>query len=424
MACLAGIFIVYVGQSFSPLRLDTDSIMYMHMAHSASEGDGFTVLGHRVYYPSGYPAILSILHSLGLASSFMFVFTNVVFMFLGAGAFSWLFHQNHSLSKVEGTAVVILFTLSFVTIKHTTLIVSEATYFFFSAMALLLLEQAKITSPRRWPYLILATGFVTEAIWVRTVGISLIPALLFAIINPSCQFNALRLFKYKKVSLSLMVGCVAIGVLLWSSIKEAPYINMILALMRQSVTNSSAGEAVLLHATWKISEISQSFLNIPATRVPNGLMPAVYLAGVPLVFFMIRGIGERLNKLRCTDIYFLTYATIILTWHYFDTRFWLPVLPFLFMYTLLGLKQYWHLRLIRFGTISWISVYCLMGIAAMGYSSFLSFSGTRFAEIYGDGTYRNTYRAAFFGKNAVENGDIIDNGYRVLKWYDPRAKGN
>ena len=137
------VFIVYLIQGLSPLRINSDSAVYLHMARSAWLGNGFTVLGGNVHLPSGYPAALALFHSIGLATPFVFVFLNAIFLLCGSLIFYHLFQRTYGLNKIEGLCLVLMTFLCFVSLKDTVLTMSEPMYYFISSLALFSLGSVK-----------------------------------------------------------------------------------------------------------------------------------------------------------------------------------------------------------------------------------------------------------------------------------------
>jgi len=80
---LAILAFAFVLQIFTPLRLNTDAVTLLSMAESAAHGGAFLEDGERTVFPTGYPALLSVLLRLGLAHSWVIVSLNMVFLFLG-----------------------------------------------------------------------------------------------------------------------------------------------------------------------------------------------------------------------------------------------------------------------------------------------------------------------------------------------------
>ena len=67
----------------SPLRLNTDATVFLSLAQSFLEGDGFVFEGRITHFPVGYPLIVATLDRIGIASSATFISVNI--LSVGAG---------------------------------------------------------------------------------------------------------------------------------------------------------------------------------------------------------------------------------------------------------------------------------------------------------------------------------------------------
>jgi hypothetical protein len=68
------------------------------------------------------------------------------------------------------------------------------------------------------------------------------------------------------------------------------------------------------------------------------------------------------------------------------------------------------------------ALYVAMGIVAMGYSTWLTFSGPKFPERYGDGRLTATYRLFLFDQPPAAGEELNADGLRVLRRYGGRDK--
>ncbi|HYA23864.1 MAG TPA: hypothetical protein VEF05_06870, partial [Terriglobales bacterium] len=91
--------------------------------------------------------------------------------------------------------------------------------------------------------------------------------------------------------------------------------------------------------------------------------------------------------------YLIAYTALILPWPFTDPRFWLPVMPFVFLAIAEGIAFVFR-RVPQFSlAVPYVIAFCVLGFGALGYSTWLTFSGPRFSERYGDGLLRTAYQA-------------------------------
>jgi hypothetical protein len=76
--------------------------------------------------------------------------------------------------------------------------------------------------------------------------------------------------------------------------------------------------------------------------------------------------------------------------------------------------------LLRPAIFAYCSLYCLLGLVALGYSTRLTFAGRRFPDLYGDGTLRPTYRLVFLGEPPKNADDISQEAVYLLHRYEWR----
>ena len=421
---LVVVFIVYLIQGLSPLRINSDSAIYLHMARSAWLGNGFTVLGGHVHLPSGYPAVLALLHAIGLATPFVFVSLNSIFLLCGSLVFYHLFRRTYCLNQVEGLCLILMTFFCFVSLKNTVLTMSDTMYFFVSSLALFGLHSTKGSQRGRWGTVVLSLILVSEAIWVRTVGIALIPPVIFVMLISNGQFNAKKLIRNKKALGFCFFLSLAVVVIAYSFRGYTSYENITFDLFFESVAETNLSEALITHFILKVSEICQILLNVPISLLPDWLKIPFLGAGVLLLCLVARGFSTHLSKICCLEVYFISYSSIIMIWHYEDPRFWLPVLPFLLLFLYRGLSITSYMAIHKFGLISWVAIYVGMGFIALAYSTHLTFSGAHFPDRYGGGAYKDIYRSAFAGREFANDPKDMSLKFELLKLYEPRAKIN
>jgi len=131
---------------------------------------------------------------------------------------------------------------------------------------------------------------------------------------------------------------------------------------------------------------------------------------LPYVGFMVLllalgGLVARRRNAGPTEAFMISYMCILFAWPYYDARFWLPVIPLLIAYSELSVKR---IRVPK----SVVTIYCLVfvvfGLAAIAYSTRITFAGSRFPDRYGDGSLRPTYCAAFHSCPDAGNTKKVD----------------
>ncbi len=110
-------------------------------------------------------------------------------------------------------------------------------------------------------------------------------------------------------------------------------------------------------------------------------------------------------------------------WPYYDTRFWIPLLPVfsLALWCWLGdllLKG----KKVRLCVLGVLGCHILLGIMALAFSTRISLAGNRVSEYFGEETTRMTYREALRNGLPVEAGLVHPGKVRILQVFEPLTK--
>ena len=171
----------YLIQLASPLRTNTDATQFLDLAASASDGAGFVVDGKPSHFPPGYPLVLAALDRVGLACSASFIGLNLLALAAGLAATAYVLRRSLGLGTLPLLVIANLTLLCWVLIKHVTLPLSDIPYFGLAQGCLALLTwAADRPRPQRIRGIGLGLSLALAAITVRTVGISLLPGIMFA----------------------------------------------------------------------------------------------------------------------------------------------------------------------------------------------------------------------------------------------------
>jgi hypothetical protein len=421
---------VYLLQMFSPLRLTRDSVVYLQMAVSAVNGEGFLAHGERTRYPPGYPALLTLLLKTGLAASWSFVGLNCIFLALGLIGSFVIYRQALKLSTWVALLLCCLALLNWVFIKHMSLPLSDVPYFGVSLASLALLVLVEHSSVTHRKLIIVTTlVLIMIAISIRTLGIAIIPSLIWVTIskynaNRKCILMATEYTNRRSIQIilyatfaSLILGLAF--VLMWQS-----------RYFYEATSKYNLMEKVNLIPLvmdYRLNELGSIAVNIPRNKLPFPLAFAhgIYSAsGLILAGVLAYTIWLRRADLQSIDIYMVSYLAVLAFWPHFDSRFWLPVIPLLAAY--FGFlvcrfdrvfSKFSALRILIVLYLCWLS---LTGLTALAYSTRISLAGSEFPALYGKGDFLQTYLAAF-GK-VHDPASVNQDALNLLKIYEPRTK--
>ena len=424
--------IVYCLQIFSPLRINTDAYRLLSMAVSASEGQGYLVDGQPDQFPNGYPFVVKTLLLAGYANSAALVALNLFFYAVG---FLVLWAWSASLAGRTVASVALLWVAtSWLLIKHATIPLSDAGYFCFSLATLYCLW--KFYNNRffsAWPWLLTAFFGIFLSLQFRTVGITLLPTLAATLaFHPDLRLFWSGLIKLRvKIAWMLFATFVIGSVCLAWLCKTEWFVSQFSAKGSYFQSMSGYYERQGLvgflgrNLGFRICEMGELALNVPENKLVV-FRPVFFVAG--LAAWAVVGIGcINLAKRGFFPLagYMVFYLGLMVFWPYYDTRFWIPLLP-VFSLAVWGwlAKVASDRRLLRMGLVVLLACHILLGFVALAFSTRISLAGDRVGEFFGEETTRMTYREALRSGLPVDDMLVHAGKVRILRAFEPMAKKN
>ncbi len=363
--------ICFVLQIFSPLRLNTDATVLLSMGESAAQGGGFSDGGQKTVFPPGYPTLLAILLREGLAHSWVIIGLNVVFLSVGLfAAYSLLIREFF-----EDQAVVLMicsfFLLSYVVVKHFTIPLTDVPFFCISMSCIAVTSQTT-NMDSNWRFAIL-TGtawlLAVTAITVRSIGVALLPPLVFTLVS-SPPFKLLL----ERLSLRTKMVVVMIAVFVGAG---SAYVFENTSYWRIFISNAKKANLslILQIVSYRLRELGEMFGNFPTTKMPAKLHVVVPWMGLFLFVLILFGLATKRRRIGPAEVFLVCYIGILFVWPYYDARFWLPVIPLLIAYSVLAVKS---LRFPKGVVAIYCIVFATLGFGAIAYSTRISFAGSQF----------------------------------------------
>jgi hypothetical protein len=410
------ISIIYLAQLPTPLRLINDALDYLSQASSAIDGHGFQVEGNHSMRPPGYPALIYLMGKMGIANSWTIVALNCVFLGVGCWVSYFILRDSMALSREAAQIVCLLTLLSFLMVRNVTYPLSDVCFFGASTTCVLVLKRSETQPrPRRFRRLIFTIPLLVLCIELRTVGIVLIPPFLWAAIGGSAGARQIypTIRRHRLLTgVVLMLTVAVIG----KAILESSYMQFNAPFfLKHGIVQS-----IVKNIGYHTAEWGEMALNAPLSKLPATLGTPVRIVGGLAIFAFLVGVWIKGKTTDALLLYVIGSACMVFPYPWLDARLWLPVFPFLLGYALLGLRRMISTRALSPVLAVYCSIFCLMGMVALGYSTRLTYAGPRFPEIYGDGNLRGTYKAAFLGEKRT---DVNSQALYLLRRYDSRAVG-
>ena len=386
---LLWLVVIYGLNAFSTLRLNTDSIVLLSMGLSAAAGQGYVIDAHSALFPPGYPWMVNVLYVQGWAYPSSLMLLNLLWLCLGLVGVSFLFRDRFELSTHISIFLCALVLLNWVVIKHAALPLTDIPFFGAVMFALMLGERGRAAGSDRLAMTYFACAWLVAlaATGIRRPGLALLPALAWAIaIRPGWLKRYASFGIWQRLATTMVLLAVTIVTFAWVSK---------MSTLHDYTTPRSLVEVLeLLHNTisYRLLEIGEVVLNIPIAKVPLSVLPTIPVAGFVGLCIAIYGasLGRQLGMI---EVFCLCYMAIMMVWPYVDSRFLIPVLPFIVGYCFVAVRNIGR-RASRWKEMLPIlafAPYLLTGGGALYYNARLSLSAGDFPNLYGSGVLRQTY---------------------------------
>lgn len=412
----------YVAQLATPLRLDHDSIIYLAIAHSVAEGEGWRHFGASSPYPPGYPALLLLIHHLRIPAAAAIVALQLVGLGIGVYAATVLARSTLALSRAATLWIALGILASFAYIKHVTLPRPDVLFFAATMLALgAMMRASRSARGRRIAWLGAALMAVVVAISLRTAGVALLPALAVVLLvpggRPVAWWRGAPARARRRV---LLTG----GLVIIAGVGAVAGSSSYIAELIGNYSTYGVLDVVRWNARAKLLEAGQLLLNAPLGQLPSleGLTNLVVAAaGAVLLVLLLRALWLRRSEAGFVEVHVLSYLGMLAVWPGEDVRFWLPLFPLVLALLIAAGPPRADLRISRFAVGALAILYASAGLAAMIHSTRLSWSGAMIAERYGRGVLRASYRAALQGQAPDRAAEMDPAAYALLRRYEPRS---
>jgi len=192
-------------------------------------------------------------------------------------------------------------------------------------------------------------------------------------------------------------------------------------VLQQDLYPRGLWEGLVRGGGFALQELGELAANLPLSKAPIALHSIYPFIGAVVLSLLFVAFCLRARHLRAVEVYLVTYALVVFGWPYHDARFWLPTLPLLIGWITIALRcisQQWPIWAFVRG---YVGLFSVLGLAALLYSTRITFAGQTFPERYGDGTLRPAYEVAFGKRNPSELSGINRTAFQLLEQYEPRA---
>jgi hypothetical protein len=338
LGCLAfAVVAVYCRALCGPLKMCGDAPGYVELAAFLLHGTPARTIaapGYPHYFPHGYPYLLIGLNAVGLANAPGIIGLNLICLAIGLWATRWLFLREFDLSREAAFAVLLLSAASSVFVQFASSAVSEMPFFAAATASVVCLERSARGGRgwRDWLFGILLCGV---AIYIRTAGVALIPAVVWATI----RLPAIKRPLASPRRIWLAIPALLLGGLGVWSVAGSHYVSVTTADGFARFKYAPEGYWMTAVAR-KVSHIGEMFSNQRATDYPLRYRDEFVLLGALCLIVCGLGWWSRRRRFGPVDAYVATYFVMIAAYPFWQLRLWLPIVPFLFAFALLGGRQF------------------------------------------------------------------------------------
>ncbi|MDQ3081332.1 MAG: hypothetical protein M3R07_03865 [Gemmatimonadota bacterium] len=364
---------LYLLQTLTPLRLDTDSLNYLIMATAMADGQPVPAIG----LPTGYSVIVALMDRAGVASSFSFVLANCVFLAAGLAAVWQMMGRANENSR---RWVVLLTLLSFPVVRSVAMPLPEAAYFGISLVTLaLILASARASGVARALLILACLALIPVAMSIRPIGLALIPALLWACAaGPYRRFVAARGGRNAAaLTVAVLATCLVLAAVAFGR-------DLLVYYWEQAMLAYPSGratEGVVEHLHGHVRAVGELVVNVPYIKVRR-LEPLFFAVGAVIVIVAVALTRVR-GHLTPADVYVAGFLAVLAIWPHSVARLWMPVVPLLIGYVARfvfrpGFPSRWILP-VRI-CVAWFVV---TGLGAIAFTSRSTLAGENFATVYG-----------------------------------------
>jgi hypothetical protein len=330
LVLLAVLYVMAIGPYW---KISPDSVSYVSAAVSLASGQGYTEAGKPVIL---FPPVTSLMFCIPVMlfpGSYLALNALVAALALLAHAAAFVLLRK-KVSSVRAAVCVLLSLASTLIFHNSTLLLSDVPYFFWSVVALAVAEHLSERQSTRAQQLILAV-IVWIACMTRIAGVTLVAAIAaYSLISPQR--------KGARRNLLVLMLLVALTIALW----EARSLHLGTSYLKLTLQNEpwvdEAGYASPLGLLRKFYHNLDDYGAI-GDILTDGIFPArwtfirLLARGMALGLFFLGLAYSMRRRITVTSIYCAIYLLVCGAYFtYIDVRFFVPIMPLLFHYELVG----------------------------------------------------------------------------------------
>jgi hypothetical protein len=298
----------------------SDGPEYVAIAHWIENGRPAGFKTRNTALPSGYPLLIAGCERIGLG----LVPLNYLCLAVALAASWFALRRSFSLSLMVTCSILLLVAGSDVFREASLTVASELPFFAATMVAVALMERGTLAA------LLLAVPVSVAAIFIRTAGVALLPALAWAVATHSLVRPWITRRTLALAAIPALLAAFALS--------RTEYVSSIIANRYNAGTNWNS---IATQQAIKLSTLGELMTSQRAEDFRMAYQAEFVFLGAILAALTVVGLWSRRRRFRPPDVYFAAYAAIMFVYPFFgygpNRRFWLPILPLLAALAYLGI---------------------------------------------------------------------------------------
>lgn len=282
-------------------------------------------------FPMGFPIVLALITKIFGENFNVFAAFSAICSLLSAGVFFYIF-KTLKINKTLSALLVLFYILNPLTYEFARYIMSDLFYIVTSSLCILFFLLYQESDYKKIKFLVLGIIFLVLGIFIRKIGVTLIAAFLCVLVD---------LYIKKRRIMLLITGCICallIGTLLW----KTGFFQIHLLYFPKKYTFP-----LLLEIT-KENKPYCDFIGIAFSQINIWIynyipfknhLASTFLGAAFLSFVLFGYIRSLFNRTFMT-YYVLFYSISLFFFNAKETRYLLPILPFLGYYFFIGIYNF------------------------------------------------------------------------------------
>lgn len=370
----------YLCLLYMPPRIEihiNDTIFYMSQAHDLAQHR--PIQNHT--YPSGYAHVLA-LAGIDLGRPwYRVVLINLVFLLVGLASTYKLIPATLGLSNREAASSCLMSLFSWLFISYAPKQLPELTFFGTTCASLFCLSKVMTTQRHAFWAFLAGVVFGCVAILVRSVGVALLPVMIYVLLAKVDR---------KILRWAFPILCV-LGLVLGLTFRQ----RLMSPVYSEALTDALRlpGSTLVDTTLWRVQEVGEVGQNVsqiafePREQLAYGdektnrvvpLLPetghsygvllnlqaqaTAYVVGA--IFWALIAFALWKKRLTVVDVYLAAYMFILMVYRCGEVRYFVPIVPFVLAYAWAGTKRL-PFPVPRWCVASYVALFLLFGTIAM-----------------------------------------------------------